>query len=180
MALSVQSPATTRAPGLCRRRGNATWPRPPSVSSVPPDRRWREAGWSPPPTFPGPPPDLRWREPAGFLEQRGPSVGRAAGTRPRGSLVECCRHIAIGSCRRQGKVPGTFFNVDHRLSQPAVDRLALTGRRRLVTDRGKQRMREADTVALDLEQAQAGRAFDVRVDRRRIVSHGADLPEGWL
>ena len=70
------------------------------------------------------------REPARFFQQGGHRIGRTAGSRPGSSLIQRCRHIAIGIRRRQGKVPRTLLDVDDSLRQPAVERATLTGRLR--------------------------------------------------
>ena len=102
------------------------------------------------------------RQLGGKLRQLGGGSGRSAGGCLLGGGVEAGRRHRVRAVRGQREVPGLLLDIGDRTHQGPVDRTAPPGRRLLVTDRGQQRVREAQAGVVELDDAFPQRGLECR------------------
>jgi hypothetical protein len=108
----------------------------------------------------------------GALRQPGGDLGRAAARRDDGRRLEFARHALVRLLHRHGQVPRPLVGVQRRLGEAGVRALPFPRRRGSVRDRGVQRVREPNALAVEAQHTgvdgirQAVRASGGAVDQR--------------
>jgi len=85
----------------------------------------------------------------------------AASARARRRRVERVRDGLVVAGGRDGEMAGAFFDVDVQTSETSVEAASPVERHRRVARRREERVREADPVAVELEDAAVLRPLDV-------------------
>ena len=114
------------------------------------------------------------RQLGGQLEDPCGGRGRAAGRSAIGGTVERRGDRCVGAVGCEREVACALLDVADDLGETAVDGAAAEGRRLLVTDRGQQRLREADAPGLDRYHAFAPRLLEPLEHLRPIAVNGGD------
>jgi len=99
------------------------------------------------------------RQLARAVEKKGGRPRSASSPRMQRGRLECKRDGLVRVFDRRGQLPCTRLRILQELGEPGVDLGAAYGIGRLVRPRGEQRVREANPVALELD--------DPRLERRR-------------
>src|SRR6266511_5402400 len=98
----------------------------------------------------------------GMLQERGRRVRRAARLRRAGGIVERGGDVGVGSLTAEGEMERSLLAILDHVGEPTVQ-LSARGRRRSVVLRAcKQRVAEADTLALDLDNPAPLRLLELR------------------
>ena len=112
------------------------------------------------------------RELPSDLAQLGGGGRRAAPERARRRLVQRGGDARVGAVGGQRQVPRSFLVADDHAGQEGV-RIAPPPRRRvLITDRGEQRMGEADPLLVELHDSCRGGLFESVEDARAVAVRG--------
>jgi hypothetical protein len=129
-------------------------------------------------------------QPAGLLPQHGRGVGRAAGPRAAGGLVERGGDLGVGLLHGQRQVPPAFLGVVQDRGETGVQRPLARRRELREQHRREQRVRDPHLVGVDLHDAGVDRrlellaaAHDPVDDRhggtRQRRDHLEQLAGGW-
>ena len=114
------------------------------------------------------------RQLGGKLRQLGGGGSRSAGGCPLGGGVEAGRRHRVRAVRGQREVPGLLLDIGDRTHQGPVDGAALPDRRLLVTDRGQQRVREAQARVVQLDDAFPQRDLQCRQHPLAVAERQCD------
>jgi hypothetical protein len=96
-----------------------------------------------------------------LLGELGRDHDRAARFRMLGRRLQSSGDLGIRPLRREREMPRPLLRVDHGGGQQAMNGVSRARRRGSEVDRGEQRMREADLLAVKLDHAGSDRSIEV-------------------
>ena len=91
------------------------------------------------------------------LARRG---GRSTVSRVLGGRLQLGGDSSVGAVRSERQMAGTLLGVRHHLGERTMHRPPLPDRRLLVTDRGEQRVREANGGVIELDHSFVGTGLE--------------------